>query len=59
MVEHDGRGFLGVMFWTVEEEGGGGALDTNDDDDDDDTEKRLTFLLNKEFKNIGRLTSEL
>jgi hypothetical protein len=52
MVEYDGRGFLGVMFWTVEEEGGGGA-------DEDDTEKRLTFLLNKEFKNIGRLTSEL
>lgn len=56
MLEYNGRGFLGVMFWTVEEEGGGGALDTNDDDD---TEKRLTSLLNREFNNIGKLTSEL
>jgi hypothetical protein len=51
--EYDGRGFLGVMFWTVEEEGGGGELDN------DDTEKRLTFLLNREFKDTGSLSTEL
>jgi hypothetical protein len=60
LVEYNGRGFLGVMFWTVEEEGGGDGemLDTNDDDDND-TEKRLTLLLKREFKTIGSLTSEL
>ena len=37
-----GRGFLGVMFWTVEEEGG-----------DDADDRRLTHSLRREFENLG------
>ena len=41
-----GRGFLGVMFWTIEEEGG--------DDADDD---RLAYKLIREFKDLGGQSS--
>jgi hypothetical protein len=37
-----GQGYLGVMFWTIEEEGS-----TND--------RRMTYLLNQEFKRNGEL----
>jgi hypothetical protein len=45
-----GRGFLGVMFWTIEEEGGGRKGGGGDDDVDDD---RLAHLLSREFKDLG------
>eukprot|EP00571_Detonula_confervacea_P017702 CAMPEP_0172312736 /NCGR_PEP_ID=MMETSP1058-20130122/18532_1 /TAXON_ID=83371 /ORGANISM="Detonula confervacea, Strain CCMP 353" /LENGTH=373 /DNA_ID=CAMNT_0013026279 /DNA_START=110 /DNA_END=1231 /DNA_ORIENTATION=- len=44
LTEH-GRGFLGVMFWTIEEEGIADG-------------ERLTHLLSREFKKLG-LSSEL
>jgi hypothetical protein len=38
-----GRGFLGVMFWTVEEEGSG----------DDADDRRVTHSLRREFEYLG------
>jgi len=46
-----GRGFLGVMFWTIEEEGGGRKGEGGDDDVDDDD--RLAHMLSREFKDLG------